>query len=90
MSKPVKRQAAWTHSATPRSPWRCRIEGMVAEGDLVSVRTRWTGRYSSVLQGVTITGRPVTPTVENWADYNRLDLDRQLGFIVAAPAGPKN
>jgi len=74
-----------------------RIEVLVAQGDLVSVRTRWTGIYSGVVQGVTVTNRPVTLTyqniyrvsggriVENWADSNSMDLARQLGFTVTAP-----
>jgi len=73
------------------------IEVLVAQGDLVSVRTRWTGNYSGVIQGVTFTNRPVTLTyqniyrvsgeriVENWADSNSMDLARQLGFTVTAP-----
>lgn len=73
------------------------IEVLVAQGDLVSVRTRWTGKYSGVVQGVTVTDRPVTLTyqniyrvaggriVENWADYNGMDLARQLGFTVTPP-----
>jgi predicted ester cyclase len=77
------------------------IEVMVAQGDLVSVRTHWSGRYSGVVQGVTVTDRPVTLTyqniyrvtdgriVENWADYNSLDLARQLGFTVIPATTPK-
>lgn len=73
------------------------IEVMVAEGDLVSVRTRWSGRYSGTIQGATVTDRPVVLTyqniyrvaggriVENWADYNGMDLARQLGFTVVPP-----
>lgn len=70
------------------------IEVLVARDDLVSVRTRWTGRYTGVIQGVSVIDRPVKLTyqniyrvsggriVENWADYNSMDLARQLGFTV--------
>lgn len=72
------------------------IDGMVAEGDLVSVRTNWTGTYSGGYRGMEIAKpKPVTVRyantyriangriVENWASYDRLALAGQLGFDLA-------
>lgn len=73
------------------------IEGMVAEGDLVSVRSTWTGTYSGGYRGMEIAAaKPVTVRyantyriangriVENWASYDRLALAVQLGFDLAS------
>lgn len=69
------------------------IDGMLAEGDLVSVRSTWTGTYSGGYRGMEISApKPVTvrysntyriangKIVENWASYDRLALAEQLGF----------
>jgi predicted ester cyclase/ketosteroid isomerase-like protein len=73
------------------------IEAIVAEGDLVSVRSTWTGTYSGGYRGMEIaTPKPVTVRysntyriadgriVENWASYDRLALAEQLGFDLAS------
>ncbi len=73
------------------------IDGMVAEGDLVSVRSTWTGTYSGGYRGMEIaTPKPVAvryantyriangKIVENWASYDRLALAEQLGFDLAS------
>ncbi len=71
------------------------IDGMVAEGDLVSVRSTWTGTYSGGYRGMEIaTPKSVTvrysntyriangKIVENWASYDRLALAEQLGLAL--------
>jgi ketosteroid isomerase-like protein len=71
------------------------IEVLVAQGEYVAVRSRWSGDYSGEPHGVSIQNKPVVLTyqniyrvrngkiVENWADYNGMDLLRQLGFTIA-------
>jgi predicted SnoaL-like aldol condensation-catalyzing enzyme len=67
------------------------------EGDLVTVRSTWRGKYTGVLREVPIAGKEVvvdyTNTyriadariVENWAAYDRLHLLEQSGFAVVPP-----
>jgi len=74
------------------------IDVMLAEGDLVAVRSIWTGTYVGTVRGVTINGRPVTIVymniyrvaggriVENWALADGASLAKQLGFVIAPPA----
>lgn len=77
------------------------IDGIVAEGDLVSVRSTWTGTYSGGYRGMEIVApKPVTvrysntyriangKIVENWASYDRLALAEQLGFDLASSEEP--
>ncbi len=69
------------------------IDMMVAEGDLVTVRSTWTGTYTGAYRGIAIAApTPVTMRyiniyriadgriVENWASYDRLALADQLGL----------
>lgn len=69
------------------------IDGMVAEGDLVTVRSTWTGTYTGGYRGMEIAApKRVTVRyantyriangriVENWASYDRLALAEQLGL----------
>ncbi|MBL0923614.1 MAG: lipocalin-like domain-containing protein [Sphingomonadaceae bacterium] len=71
------------------------IDRMVAEGNLVSVQSTWTGTYSGAFEGVDIVPpKPVTlrygniyriadgRIVENWASYDRLHRAEQLGFVL--------
>lgn len=73
------------------------IDMMLAEGDLVSVRSTWTGTYTGGYRGMGIAApKPVTVRyvniyriangriVENWASYDRLALAEQLGFDLAS------
>jgi ketosteroid isomerase-like protein len=81
-------------SLTPRE---ITIDFMMAEGDLVTVRSTWRGKYTDVMRDVPISGHDVvvhyTNTyrlangriVENWAAYDRLHLLEQLGFVVSPP-----
>jgi predicted ester cyclase len=80
------------------NPREITIDFMMAEGDLVTVRSTWRGKYTDVMRDVPISGKDVvvhyTNTyrlangriVENWAAYDRLHLLEQLGFVVTPPA----
>lgn len=79
------------------SPREITIDFMMAEGDLVTVRSTWRGKYTDVMRDVPFSGKDVvvhyTNTyrlangriVENWAAYDRLHLLEQLGFVVTPP-----
>ncbi|MEO7973652.1 MAG: ester cyclase [Thermoanaerobaculia bacterium] len=79
------------------NPRAITIDFMMAEGDLVTVRSTWRGKYTDVIHDVPISGKDIvvqyTNTyriangriVENWAAYDRLHLLEQLGFDVAPP-----
>ena len=79
------------------NPREITIDFMMAEGDLVTVRSTWRGKYTDVIRDVPISGKDVvvhyTNTyrlangriVENWAAYDRLHLLEQLGFVVTPP-----
>jgi ketosteroid isomerase-like protein len=76
------------------------IDVMLAEGDLVAVRSIWTGNYMGTVRGVAIAGKPVTVVymniyrvargriVENWALADGASLARQLGFAITPPDAP--
>lgn len=80
------------------SPRNISIDYIMAEGDLVTVRSTWRGTYSGVVRDVPINGKDVVVyytntyrlkegrVVENWAAYDRLHLLEQLGFGVSPPA----
>jgi uncharacterized protein (DUF1330 family)/predicted ester cyclase len=77
-------------------PRKITIDFIMAEGDLVTVRSTWRGKYAGTLRGTAIAGKDVqvyyTNTyrmkdgriVENFAAYDRLHLLEQLGLEVAA------
>ncbi|MGA2539647.1 MAG: ester cyclase [Terracidiphilus sp.] len=74
------------------------IDVIVAESDLVSVRSTWSGFYTGTARGVSIHQKPVTLVYfniyrvsggrirENWAEYDRMAMAEQLGFQVTPPA----
>jgi len=74
------------------------IDVMVAENDLVSVRSTWSGLYTGTSRGVSFHQEPVTLVYfniyrvsggrirENWAEYDRMSLAEQLGFQLTPPA----
>jgi len=76
------------------NPREVSIELMIAEGDLVVVRSTLRGKHSGELGGVPPTGRDITMTyvniyrirdgriVENWASSDRLSLMKQLGMTL--------
>ena len=76
------------------------IDVMLAEGDLVAVRSIWTGTYMGTVRGIAIARKPVTLVymniyrvaggriVENWASADGASLARQLGFVISPPAPP--
>lgn len=80
------------------NPRNISIDFIMAEGDLVTVRSTWRGKYTGVARNVTISGKDIvvyyTNTyrlkdghiVENWAAYDRQHLLEQLGFGVSPPA----
>ena len=77
------------------------IDLIVAERDLVSVRSTWTGTYSGNYRGMTI-AKPIPVTVryfniyriangriiENWASMDRQSLAEQLGYTLVKPPSP--
>ena len=77
------------------------IDVMVAEGELVSVRSTWSGLYTGTARGVSFRQKPVTLVYfniyrvsggrirENWAEFDRMSLAEQLGFQVTPPANPQ-
>lgn len=80
------------------NPRAITIDFIMAEGDLVTVRSTWRGKYSGTLRDVPIAGKDVSvyytntyrlkdgKLVENWAAFDRLHLLEQLGFGVAPPS----
>jgi ketosteroid isomerase-like protein len=77
------------------------IDVMVAEADLVSVRSTWSGFYTGTVRGVSFHQKPVTLVYfniyrvsggrihENWAEYDRMSMTEQLGFQLTPPANPQ-
>jgi ketosteroid isomerase-like protein len=77
------------------------IDVMVAESDLVSVRSTWSGLYTGTTHGVAFHQKPVTLVYfniyrvsggrirENWAEYDRMSMAEQLGFQVTPPSNPQ-
>jgi ketosteroid isomerase-like protein len=77
------------------------IDVIVAESDLVSVRSTWGGLYTGTARGVSFHQKPVTLVYfniyrvsggrirENWAEYDRMSMAEQLGFQVAPPSNPQ-
>jgi ketosteroid isomerase-like protein len=77
------------------------IDVLLAEGDLVSVRSTWTGLYSGTFHGVSVQRKPITLIYfniyrlsggrirENWAMADRLSLAEQLGFQLTPPSAPQ-
>jgi ketosteroid isomerase-like protein len=76
---------------------RISIDVMLAEGDLVAVRSIWSGNYTGTVRGMAIAGKPVTIVymniyrvaggriVENWALADGASLAKQLGFVISPP-----
>lgn len=79
------------HEAFP--DLRATIEDIVAEGDRVVVRKRWTGTHDGPFQGVEPTGRSVEfegmviwrvrdgRLAERWASIDRLQVFQGLGLL---------
>lgn len=77
------------------------IDVILAEGDLVTVRSTWTGLFSGTFGGLTVSEpRPVRVyytniyriadgrIVENWFVSDRLVLAQQLGYKLVPPGDP--
>ena len=77
------------------------IDVIVAESDLVSVRSTWSGLYTGTTHGVSFHQKPLTLVYfniyrvsggrirENWAEYDRMSMAEQLGFQVTPPLNPQ-
>ncbi|MGD0680831.1 MAG: ester cyclase [Terracidiphilus sp.] len=77
------------------------IDVMLTEGDLVSVRSTWSGLYTGTFHGVAVSRKPLTLIYaniyrvsggrirENWATADRLHAAEQLGFQLAPAASPE-
>lgn len=81
------------------NPRRITIDQIVAEGDLVAVRSTWSGTFSGDFRGAKVSGKPVTVSFqniyrlsrgkiyENWAIPDVASLEQQLGFTISPPEG---
>ena len=79
------------------NPRKITIDQIVAEGDLVAVRSTWSGTFSGEFRGATVSGKPVSVTFaniyrisqgqihENWAIPDVASFEQQLGFTIAPP-----
>jgi predicted ester cyclase len=68
------------------------IDLIVAEGDLVAVRSTWSGKYSGTVRGMTVADKDVSVVytniyriadgkiAENWYQADSLSLAEQLGM----------
>src|SRR4051794_39852352 len=77
------------------SEFRMETYDVVAEGDLVAYRVKWTARHDGELMGVPASGNTVTVTethldrirdgkiVDHGGDWDRLGLLEQIGAIPA-------
>ena len=77
------------------------IDVMVADSDLVSVRSTWSGLYTGTSRGVSFHQKPITLVYFNiyrvsggrirkdWAEYDRMSMAEQLGFQVMPPSNPQ-
>jgi predicted ester cyclase len=85
---------AWiaaTHKGFP--DWRHRIEGVLAQGDRVVVRSMLYGTHTGEFQGIKATGRTIEQhgydemrivdgkMVEHWGEYDWLGFYQQLGVL---------
>ena len=74
-----------------------KIDLIVAEGDLVAVRSTWSGKYSGTVRGTTVADKDVSviytnfyrvaggKIVENWYQQDSLGLAEQLDFKLMPP-----
>ena len=74
------------------------IDVILAEGDLVAVRSTWSGVYTGTWHGMAVAAKPVALVysniyrvsggriVENWASADSLALARQIGVTLAPAA----
>ena len=82
------------------NPRKITIDLILAEGDLVTVRSTWTGKYTATYRGTPVTGKDVeviytnvyrivgSRIVENWVGADRLALAEQLGMKLAPATTP--
>ena len=77
------------------------IDVLLAEGDLVAVRSTWSGVYSGTFRGTRVDGKKVSIIFsniyrvadgkirENWANVDGLSLAEQLGMQLSATGAAK-
>ena len=82
------------------NPRKITIDLILAEGDLVAVRSTWTGKYSGAYRGMPVTGKDVEVIytnayrivggriLENWVGADRLALAEQLGMKLVPATTP--
>ncbi len=73
------------------------IDMMVSEGDLITVRSTWTGKFTGKFRGMLFSGKDIRIVytniyriaggriVENWYTTNGLDVADQLGIKLVSP-----
>jgi predicted ester cyclase len=78
-----------------RRPRNITIDLILAEGDLVTVRSTWTGKYTGTYRGMPVADKDVVmiytnvyriaggKIVENWVGMDRFALAEQLGMKLA-------
>jgi predicted ester cyclase len=74
-----------------------KVEDIVCDGDILAVRTSFTGTMTGPLRGIPPTGKKVAiqealfyryegdKIAEEWSFINQMDLLKQLGIIPPAP-----
>jgi ketosteroid isomerase-like protein len=80
---------------------RISIDVMLAEGDLVAVRSTWSGIYTGTFRGTRVDGKTVNIIYsniyrvvdgkirENWANADRLSLAEQFGMQLSGAGASK-
>ena len=75
-----------------------KIDLIVAEGNMVAVRSTWSGKYSGTVRGTPVADKDISVTyinfyrvaggkiVENWYQSDGLSLAEQLGFKLTPAA----
>jgi ketosteroid isomerase-like protein len=82
------------------NPRKITIDLILAEGDLVAVRSTWSGKYTGTYRNTPVTAKDVEliytnvyriaggRIVENWVGADRLALAEQLGMKLVPAATP--
>jgi len=80
------------------NPREVTVDFVVAEGDLITVRSTFRGKYTGTVRDIAISGKDVTlhytntyriskgQIAEYWVSFDRLQLLEQIGFSVSPPA----
>ena len=77
------------------------LDLILAEGDLVAVRSTWSGIYTGTFRGTRVDGKKVSivysniyrvingKICENWANVDRLSLAEQFGMQLGGAGASK-